>query len=86
MTRTFEIGFHIWFVLHHDDHGVLVGLEEHDHYAGGHTTKPDHFSWGEEFVQRAVERISSSDPKMREYVRKEATKFLSSGRKSVKIK
>lgn len=56
-VRTFEIGHHLWWVLHYTD-GVLSALEEHDMRAGGHISRGDGRTWEEEFLKSVAGRVS----------------------------
>lgn len=45
----------LWYIAHYNDSGVMCGLEEHTHYAGGHV-RCSRESWDETLIALAGER------------------------------
>ena len=75
-NREFNIGNHIWFILSFDENGEMVGLQEHDHYAGGSLVKSKGKTWEEMFVEKAKGRASGEE--YQEKVELAAKEFLTS--------
>jgi hypothetical protein len=82
MTRKFNIGHHIWFVLHYDAAGDLDGLEEHDWREGGGLRLPAGQTWEEYFIFRANDRVSNDSTGETE---KQVRAFLASDEQEVTI-
>lgn len=76
MLHTFNLGTHIWFVIHVEN-GQIVLLEEHDYREGGMVRKPPEMSYKEFFLKLVGERISRIDCE-RNAILKSAEKFLDS--------
>jgi hypothetical protein len=83
MTRIFEIGSGLWFVLHYDAKGNMVALEEHDWREGGHIRLPVGQTWEEYFVAEALDRVSGAEFKA--IVEFEARKFLKSDERKITV-
>lgn len=83
MNRRFEIGTHIWFVLHYDSAGNFTALEEHDFREGGHITKPTELSYEEFFIRNAGQRAHGEE--YQKTVREAARQFLLSTEPKVRI-
>lgn len=83
MSRRFEIGTHIWFVLHYDLDGNFTGLEEHDWREGGYIIKPPELSIEEFFIRNVGQRAHGEE--YQKTVEEAARQFLLSTEKSIRV-
>ncbi len=61
MSVRFGLGSHIWWILHTNDEGRLVSLEEHDLRDGGYFQKRDEETWEEVFLKNVRNRCGQRD-------------------------
>jgi hypothetical protein len=71
-TKTFNLGVHLWFIIHYEGDKVY-GIEQHDWREGGSLPQPVDRDWTEDdFVKIVLGRFHTTDNPDAETAKKEA--------------